>query len=155
MALIRAARTSAIHGDSADFQRYLLVPGVPAPSHPSTEPAATHGSGPSHHEILEASGMDRHPKGMWPQLGFACDPLCSGAEPFPWSPACSTPGGAAGALFPVPFSAESAQKQSPACAPRPGRSSRDGVSSAQLPPGPWARPEAAGPQTVFKIQRGE
>lgn len=26
--------------------------------------------------------MNRHPKGMWPQLGFACDPLCTGAEPF-------------------------------------------------------------------------
>lgn len=40
-ALIRAARTSVTHGDSADFQRDLLVPGVPPPSHPSPEPAAT------------------------------------------------------------------------------------------------------------------
>lgn len=39
-----------------------------------------HGSGPSHQEILEASGMDRHPKGMWSQLGFACHPLCPGLQ---------------------------------------------------------------------------
>lgn len=119
------------------------MPGVPAPSHPSRACCHFHGSGPSHHEILEASRMDRHPKGMWPQLGLPVT-LCALGR----SPARSTPGGAAGALFPVPFSAESAQKQSPACAPK------DGVSSAQLPPGPWARPEAPEPQTVFKIQRG-
>lgn len=113
-----------------------------------------HGSGPSHQEILEASGMDRHPKGMWSQLGFACHPLCTGAEPFSWSPAHSTLGGAARSFFSVPFSAQSAQKQNPACAPRPGRSPTDGVGSAQLPPGPRARPEAAGPK-LSKTQRGE
>lgn len=34
LALIRAARTSAIHRDSADFQKVLLVTGVPPPPSP-------------------------------------------------------------------------------------------------------------------------